>query len=551
MGKSASKNRASHWLRVLRPLFGWLLFVLGLFGIREHQRLMEQTRLNFIITLSGQSLETTALLDRKPFVSGERILLGEHTFTFSQPKAEPFTTNFFAWYGRHDLGRINLKRSVGTVSIQANPPAATITITGPEFSTTLSNSIGTNLIVPTDQYEVRAEYSHWSQSQNVTVFDNQSALCIFAPKLGALHLTANKDEVTYSLQSASGQPMSDGNLPAIITDLLADNYQLIATYHQRKLKKSVIIEAGLTNEVSLEFILGAARIESAPSGAEVLTTNGFHLGNTPLELPDIVPHTMRLNLYLAGYETVPISLNIIADQTNVCHTNLTNIRYLSAMRQAREALASNKANDAVEAINEALSAKPDDIEATALLAVAEAHLTADKQAAAAEQQRHEQLKRPREVFDALCQQNPDASLFAEYEMKTASPAKSVAVALAKVLSSEPRPFEILHNDSPKLDAYDITAQQTFSLGILGGTERIVLVVIGQVKSDETQILFKVLEYQIKNLVAGDGLFNLKENRQLIPVSPNRLQMNDMLQTQIKEGVQMVTARVRTAVGQMQ
>src|SRR5437016_3305241 len=45
MEKSVTpKKRGRHLLHILRPLLWWLLLVLVMFGIRTHQRLMEQTR---------------------------------------------------------------------------------------------------------------------------------------------------------------------------------------------------------------------------------------------------------------------------------------------------------------------------------------------------------------------------------------------------------------------------------------------------------------------------------------------------------------------------
>jgi hypothetical protein len=86
----SSNNRARYYLRVLRPLFYWFLFVLVLYGIRTHQRLMERTRLYFDLTLQGrqerylQSLVgggdtpfgATATFDGKPIVNGDKTPLG-------------------------------------------------------------------------------------------------------------------------------------------------------------------------------------------------------------------------------------------------------------------------------------------------------------------------------------------------------------------------------------------------------------------------------------------------------------------------------------------
>ena len=500
---------------------------------------MEQTRLNFTITLNGQSLEAMAVLDRQTFSSGQNISLGNHRFVVSNPKTEPFATNFFAWYGPHNFGVITLKRSFGMLNVQANPPASTITITGPEFSTTLSNSVGTNISVPTDSYTVSAQYRHWSQSQNVTVYDSQSVFCNFAPQLGALHLTSNKDGAMYQLQS-SDQTFT-GDLPATLTDLPVENYQLTVTYHRRHIQKAVTVEAGATNEMPVQFVLGAVRIESSPTGASVTTTNGSYLGQTPLELLDVPPQTAQLNLSLSGYEAVPITVEVAADQTNFYQTNLISMHYLSAMQDARAALAAGNYDAAFQTTAEVLNSMPGDADALALQAEADSHLGVERKWQA-------QLKRPREAFDSMCQQNPDTSLFTTHELKTDKSAKEVATAIAKSLSSEPRPFELLHNDSPKPEVYEVVARQRFSLGILGGTERVCLLVVGQAKSDETLIFYKVLEYQIKTTVDVGSLFNGQDKKQMIPLSPEKIQMTDILRNQVREGIQLVSGRIYSAIG---
>ena len=552
MGKN-SGNRTGRWLGVLRPIFWWLLLMLVLFGIRTHQRLTEQTRLSFTVTLNGQPLETTTALDGQIFSSGQKISLGNHRFAVSNPKAEPFTTNFFAWYGSHNFGEIKLKRSVGTLNVRANPPASTITITGPEFSTTLYDSTGTNLVLPTDSYTVSARYPHWSQSQNVTVYDNQSVPCNFAPQLGAVHLTCNKDGATYLLQSTD--QTFTGNLPITLTDLPVEDYKLKVFYHRRRMEKSVAIEAGVTNEMPAQFVLGAIRIESSPTGASVTATNGSYLGQTPLELFDVPPQTAQLNLSLSGYEAVPVTVEVIADQTNSYRTNLVNIRYVSAMQDARTAFSAGNYARVSQITTEVLNTIPDDAGAQALQTEANQNLAVANQQVEAEnnaqRERQERLKRPREVFETMCQQNPDASLFTSHELKTAKSSKDVAAAIAKSLSSEPHRFELLHNGSPKPEVYEVVARQRFSLGILGGTERVCLLVVGQAKPDETLIFYKVLEYQIKTTVDAGSLFSGKDNKQMIPVNPEKIQMTDALQNQLREGIRIATERVRAAIGQLQ
>ena len=275
----------------------------------------------------------------------------------------------------------------------------------------------------------------------------------------------------------------------------------------------------------IQFVYGAAKLETVPSGAGVLTANGNYLGQTPLLLPDITPQTAQFNLSLSGYEPVSVTLAITADQTNSFSTNLVSIGYVSAMQQARAYLVASNYEAAAQAAGAALNAKPDDADALTLQNEAKGPLEA-------EQQRLDRLARPRLAFDNLCGHYQDASLFMEHELNTSKPAKEVALAIVSALTNAPGPFKILYNDSPASQAYEVVAQHTFSLGILGGTERDCLVVVGQAKDDETQIWFKVLEYQVQHTVTSNGLLSYHDNKQLIAVSPSRMQMNDIFEEPI-------------------
>ena len=121
--------------------------------------------------------------------------------------------------------------------------------------------------------------------------------------------------------------------------------------------------AGVTNEVPIQFAYGAVQLETVPSGAEVLTANGNYLGQTPLLVTDQTPQTALLNLSLAGYEPVSVTVEIAADQTNFYSTNLVSVGYVSAMQEARGFLAVSNYEAAFQATRAALIAKPDDADA--------------------------------------------------------------------------------------------------------------------------------------------------------------------------------------------
>jgi hypothetical protein len=539
-----SGNRQRGWVRGLRPLLWWLLLVLVLYGIRLNEQLLEQTRLFYSLSLNGQPLpyDVAITFDGRPIRSGENIPLGNHRFEIAGQNTDPFATNLSIWYGRHDLGEIRLKRSTGTLSVSAYPAAQVIAINGPEYSTNLTNSSGAILTVPTGSYTVSVQYPHWWNSQKVSVNRDTSSPVTFSPNFGALRLTCNKGDATYRLVSANGQPVDSGSLPAVAGELPTGNYELTVWYHSRQMQQSAVVEAGVTNEVATEFVYGAVQFETVPSGAQVLKLNGNYLGQTPLLLSDQTPQTTQFNLSLSGYEPVSVTLEIAADQTNVCHTNLVSIGYVSAMREARTYLVASNYASAVQAASAALNSKPDDTDALALLNQAKDRLNTERQ-------RLDQLTRPKRVFDSLCQHYQDAGLFTEHEFKTSKPAKELAVVIVNSLTNGVGAFQILYNDSPETQAYEVVAQRTFSLGILGGTERDCLLVIGQAKDDETQIWFKVLEYQVQHTVTSNGLLNYHDNKQLTAVSPSRMQMNDFLSARVQEGVQIVAGKIQNAIGQ--
>lgn len=530
--------------RTLRPLGWWLLLVLGLFGLHQHQLAMERTRINFSVFMQGQNVvaNTAGTLDGEPMTIGQKISLGHHTLTLSNPKAEPFTTNFFCWYGGQNYGQINLIRSMGTVNIMADPAAPVINLTGPEFSLTLTNSTGTNLTLPTDSYEIQALYPRWSRTINAIVANRQTAYCNFLPRYGALQLSCNREGATYQLQKLDGQEIDSGNLPATITELPADDYQATVYYHNLNLKKQVFVSEKFTNDLPINFYLGTAHLESDPDGATVETLEGAYLGQTPLNVIDLLPQPVQFRLTKPGYESATVNLDIVANQTTTYRTNLIGANYRGAMQVARQALAVGNYHGAAQAVEEALAAKPGDADALEIKKETDKYL-------AAERLEQEKYLRPRKLFDALCADYPDSGLFKEYELKTSLPAQDVSTAIVRSLQTSPHAFDIRNSWASPPDGYETVAHQSFSLGFLGGTERVCLLVVGQSKPGETEIFFKVLEFEIQTDVQSNGLLSGQAEKKLIPVDPSRLQMNDLLESRLRDGVQIVLEKLRPVLRQ--
>jgi hypothetical protein len=185
-------------MRALRPLVWWAVLVLCLFAYHTHERLSEQTRIAFTIDLEGKPVgyEASAMLDGRPFVSGQWVAIGSHRFAVSHQKGEPFSTNLFIWYGEHDFGAISLKRIRGVLALEAKPAVTRLSIVGPEFSLTLTNSAGVTSSVPTDVYRVDAHWANHDETKQVTVTSGTLNSLRLAPALGAVTFESDPSGAT-------------------------------------------------------------------------------------------------------------------------------------------------------------------------------------------------------------------------------------------------------------------------------------------------------------------------------------------------------------------
>jgi hypothetical protein len=321
------ESHLHYWLRVLRPVTWWLLLVLVLYGIRTHQRMMARTRLNFTVTLAGQLAyqEATTTFDGQPISSGQNIPLGHHQFTVTHPRGDSYTTNLFIWYGAHDFGTIDLNRSMAVLAVTADPPAPLLSIHGPEFDVELKNSPGMTSSVPTDHYVIVSKYSHWSQSDDVSMSAGRPTTWRIAPRLGAAQISCNEADATGQFMQADGQFIEAFTFPYAISELPEGAYKVTAQHHSDTRSQIVNITAGTTSKLSLEFLYGEALLETEPPGAAVRTSDGRYLGVTPLKMTELPPGSWAFSLQHDGYEAATEALTISAGQSTSFHTNLISL----------------------------------------------------------------------------------------------------------------------------------------------------------------------------------------------------------------------------------
>jgi hypothetical protein len=512
----------------LLPLLWWLLLVLVLFAIRTHQRMIEETRLYFSVSLKGQPLPYPVAVtwDGRPIANGDKVSLGNHRFTIAGPKTVSISKTLSIWYGPHDLGDVVLARTTGTLSVKADPAALAISISGPEFSTNLQDSSGADLTLPADSYTVSAQYRRWSDSRTVSVADDSVSPVSFAPKFSSVDLSCNRDGATFQFQNDNGQIQENGNLPSSVDDLPAGNYQACIYYHGQTMARSLFVQGGTTNDMPFNFELGAARLETTPSGAEVHSQDGNYLGQTPLLVPDMKPQAAQFTLSMSGYEPVFVSVDIVADQTNLYSTNLVGVGYLSVIHDARTYLAASNFEAAAQAAAAALTSKPGDADALAIQGEAAKHLDAERR-------QQERLQRPKKWFDSLCSEYPAAALFAEQELGTTKSTGEVASGIVAALTNSPNAFKIIKTSSPEADTYEIVAQK---IGFLHASERDCLIVVGSPGDTDTEVRFKVLEFEVQHHLGGDD--------QLIPMGRSKVEGNSLLLLHVRQGLQMVVDKIQ-------
>jgi hypothetical protein len=601
------QSRTRRFFRVLCPLFLWFALVLILFGIHEHQVWIERTRIYFDLTMEGQRQnDLTAMLnagdtpfgaiatiDGHPILNGYRIPLGNHTFTITQSKADTFSTNLFIWYGRHDMGTIDLKRAKGMLNVRADPPAPLLLIEGPEYSVALTNSAGINKLVPTDEYTVSAQYEHWENSASAKVFTNIVGQVEFTPKFGVLELTCSQSEASFQVNTLNGAPIQTGDFPALIRNLPDKTYEIVTWHHNHKWIQKSRVVAGMTNSFRIDPQYGTLVLETMPPGASVTADGGRDLGTTPLTLNELQPGTMKFNLRLNNYESCSASLEIAANQTKSFHTNLTSQSYTSSMRAARQAMNNRNYDDASRFLSDALRAQPGDAAATALLKQAESLGSIGRAAALGKQgdyiagirelekaltatpdddrartmladfKQHEPEQRARierensetltNVFHAFTDKINGASFVEMHELTTSKSVYKLQAALAEQFNTVAPVFRLTHSGWTN-ETFFIDADQEIS-----GGGRLCMIVGTQIKEGETRILFKNIEYKsdpvgLKILGAilnvTTTTFNgrtVKYQANFHPIDPTETKLSESDKTRLSEGNRIVSERIQHAI----
>jgi hypothetical protein len=419
----------------------------------------------------------------------------------------------------------------------------------------------------------------------------------FAPKLGAVRVECNREDVASELSDAKNQIIGAGKVPMLILNLPAGTYRLVSTYHADRRESRVIVEAGGTNIVRLDFVYGAATLESQPSGATVVGTDGHEWGTTPLTLPELKPGAWAFTLRLNKYLPVEVSMEVKANETNTIRTNLVNASYANAIERARRDLATTNLQASLFAVNEALRAQPGDADAVALsaqvtrtmqiqqaeaqllkaqtlanngetaaaMAVLEevrkilpenieakklqADLLKREQANAAETRRQEasaqRERRPRDYFAQRMQTTLNNSLFDQQEVRLKGSLSDIEGKLVRELTNQAPKFKLLAKEDPNPETFFLQAM----LSLKSEGWRRCDLVGGQTGDGEVTLVFKVFEYAYVEAFSLRAAIGANNEKDMVPVHASRLDPEKAhVALRRAGGINQIRARIRAATG---
>jgi hypothetical protein len=539
-------------------------------------------------------------LDGQPFAFGERVSLGPHRLAIRCPKADSFETNLFIWYGSHDLGRLELRRSQASLRVEVVPPAPHLTLAGPEWHQVLTNSSGLTASVPTDTYRVTADYGRFSVEKTVEVLANSGASCQIAPEVGGLAITASRPGTGYELYRIEGEGretrlVERSELPTTLPVLQAGKYRVHCDYKGIEKDWPVEIVRGQTNALEVDFPLGTVVLETTPPGATVRDELGKERGATPLTLTEVPVGRWRGQLDRADYLSVKVDLEVQTSMTVTFRTNLVTQTYANAMEAARRALEGSRRDyqAAITALTAALSQEPGNAAAAALLKEAQVgqylqqaeskagqgdfagalqqaeaalatlpeHAGAkklaaqyrqgalDKQAKDAEALRQAAAaareRWPRDCFDQMMKKTLNSSLFDQQEIKVKGKSAEIEAKIIRALTNEQPAFMLLTQQQLDGETFLIrtTAKAT------SGWRRCDLVG-GQTTDGEVTILFKIFEYAYLEEFSLRVLLKMDDEKDMVPVHPSRVpSTKSYLLRRRAEGIGLVHNRIREIGGE--
>lgn len=372
------------WFHAAKPVLYWLPVAAAIWAWDIHQKRAAGTHLEFTVEFEGRSLQTgfSAELNGVAVAPGQVVPRGQGVLRVGYPEAEPHQEEVRIRTGTNYLGVIRLRRARGGLEFDPFPVPDVLSITGRWFFASISNRPFVFSDVPAGDYRITAQYRHFRIEERMEVRAGVTNRLRFGPPVGGLRIASEPAPAEFSLAHVGVAGLNlTGKTPASYSDLPSGNYRLRISRGEYTKEQLIAVGLDTTNDVSVRFEYGSALIDTDPSGATV--SNGTtEIGRTPHRFEQMRPGTHRVRLEKEGHQPIWLDFDIADSQETVIRTNLLNIAYAAAMREATSAKARRIDRDLTNAVARALQAKPGDEVALALLREIEAARSATVPAAA-------------------------------------------------------------------------------------------------------------------------------------------------------------------------
>ena len=265
--------------------------------IALHFFLLRSTTLSFDITVDGVALAASEIpsgvLDGNEFLAGNRIKPGRHTLLVALKDCEPYEIGFWTFYSPKDLGVLPIDRSKGWLSVTVAPGPATVVVRQRDNTVHSGSTPLTKLRLPIGNYSLEVTCRQYTRKQAVAINREKTTEANFVFELGSAKLSSDPSDASFELLGKSRQWR--GQLPALIEDVEAGNYNFVAERKGWRIEQPFIVRHDNTNSAQIEFQYGSIRLTSVPSGLQT-TLNGKPIGKTPTNIAELRPGSYALTV---------------------------------------------------------------------------------------------------------------------------------------------------------------------------------------------------------------------------------------------------------------
>ena len=274
------------------------------------------------VSVKSKPENAKVFLDGKPVGTTPESITsinpGIHEIKVEMEKYDVWTDTVNIEAGKEDVINAVLQRSTGSLMVESNPPNAIIFVDGKEIGHTpeiiMSSAKGTHTI------EVRMDgYDIWKKTLDIEPGEEKSVTAVLQIKSGTLIINSKPSGGTIFLDGEA-----KGTTPENLKGLKTGTHQIeVKMDGYEAWSESVEISADKENKLiaELQILTGALSVKSEPSNAKI-SIDGKGAGNTPTNLPAIIPGKHLVEVKMDGYEVWSERIDVSSSKENLINAVL-------------------------------------------------------------------------------------------------------------------------------------------------------------------------------------------------------------------------------------